>query len=765
MLEFRTLGAVDLRGDDRCRVDSVLLHSKRLSLLAYLCATHPPKLHRRDTLVALFWPELDDAHAHGALRHELSRLRKALGAGALVTAGREAVAVDPQGLWCDVRAFHDAVDSGRLADALDLCRGEFLPGVHVEGGAFESWLDGERDRLSRMAIDAASRLVAEAEAAGDGPRAVACARRLTELAPYDETCWQTLMDLLERSGDRAEALVAYNTLAARLRAELEVEPSGETRALLERIRARDEAMAGSAIIALVPVDNQTGDPRLDVVARRLTDQLARGISGPQFAHVTLGNRIAKSTAVVVPAMYPRGDQVEVGVRIVEPGEAERVVAVAEPVLIRADGSDEPLDRLVAHVVVLLALHYDQRMVAPGVAALARVPSLESYMEYLRGADAFGHQRFAEAAEHLRRAYEVDNCHVRAAIFASIALAYDGQIDGADALASSALASGEPLPDYERNFGQWLLAFLHGRRAEAYRAVNAVLRLTQHPVFQMIRGWEARNLNRPRELLRCIAKIPNLGMGIGWWHNFTGTWDVWPGAYHTLKDHQAELGIALSGRALFPESFNPIRAEIRARAGLGQPEHVLKLLAEAATLDSQSIGVPSVRATLADIAWGAAAELDAHGQPRAAAKAREHGLRWLANRIAPTRADTVLEARLRLESGDSEGATRLLERVPPLKEVELPGLVGLVAAHRGDTGVARAVLAQLESIQNDYLSGRHLLLAAGIYAALDEAETAVETLRDAFAAGLSFSADLHALPMLQPLAGRKDFTELFEPRDV
>jgi hypothetical protein len=68
------------------------------------------------------------------------------------------------------------------------------------------------------------------------------------------------------------------------------------------------------------------------------------------------------------------------------------------------------------------------------------------------------------------------------------------------------------------------------------------------------------------------------------------------------------------------------------------------------------------------------------------------------------------------------------------------------------------------LRDVYLYGQHLLLAAGIRAALGEADTAVERLRDAFAAGLSFSADLHALPMLRPLAGRKDFTELLAPRE-
>ncbi len=763
MLEFRTLGSIDLRGDDGRRVESVLLHSKRLSLLTYLCACQPSQLHRRDTLVALFWPELDDTHARNALRQELFGLRRALGKGAFVVDRGEAIGVEPQRVWCDVRAFEDALAGGRLAEALELWQGEFAPGLHVDGGEFERWLDEERDRLGRKAIDAARRLVAEAEAAGDLPRAVACARRLTELAPYDETGWQSLISLLDRSGDRAGALAAYNTLTARLRAELEIEPSPETRALIERVRQRDETFATTTVIAILPVDNQTGDARLDAAGRQLTDRLARGIAGPQFAHVALGDRGSKATVLVSAAMYPRGELVEVGVRILEPGEGGRIVAVAEPVQFRPDAGIEPLDRLVAHVVVLVAFHYDRRVVAPGRGGVARIPSLESYMEYLRGADSFGEYRFDESAQHLRRAYELDPCHVRAAIFASVALLFAGRPAEADSLTSSALAAGEPLPEYERCFGRWLLATLHGQRAEAYRAAVEMLSFTQHFVFRTIAAHEALWMNLPREALRIRPEPPDAG--VGFWNKVTSYWHLVGSAYHLQNDHEHELAEVLRGRVSFSESFDVILAEIRARAGLHQAGEVLKLVAEALTLAPQGAGFPNVPTTPGDISWAAASELDAHGRADAGARARALGLRWLAGRSTATRADRLLEARLLLESGDAEAAYRILITQAPFNDLESAGLAGLIAAGRGDVGTARDMLAHLEALQNPYVSGRPLLAAAGIRAALNEADTAVETLRAAFAAGLRFSVEFHALPMLQPLATREDFVELLEPRGL
>src|SRR5437870_9205110 len=69
MIELRTLGALDLKVADGHPVHSILAQSKRLALLAYL-AVHAAGA-RRDSVVALFWPELDTAHARGALRQSL----------------------------------------------------------------------------------------------------------------------------------------------------------------------------------------------------------------------------------------------------------------------------------------------------------------------------------------------------------------------------------------------------------------------------------------------------------------------------------------------------------------------------------------------------------------------------------------------------------------------------------------------------------------------------------------------------------------------
>src|SRR3989449_7578030 len=60
-----------------------------ISLVAYLAAATPRGTHRRDSLLALFWPELDQPRARAALRQSLYVLREVLGPAALVSQGNE----------------------------------------------------------------------------------------------------------------------------------------------------------------------------------------------------------------------------------------------------------------------------------------------------------------------------------------------------------------------------------------------------------------------------------------------------------------------------------------------------------------------------------------------------------------------------------------------------------------------------------------------------------------------------------------------------
>ncbi|MBI4521181.1 MAG: hypothetical protein HY701_10110 [Gemmatimonadetes bacterium] len=222
-------------------------------------------MHRRSTILALFWPEHDKQHARWALNQALRYLRSALGPDLLLSRGAEEVGVDPQVIQCDALSFEAACDDGRWQTALQLYRGELLEGLHVPGCLeFEHWLEEERASLRRLASRAAWALTDQMEARGELVAAADCARRAIRLTPDDETGARRLIQLLDRAGNRGGAVQAYEEHARWLRDELDVAPAPETQALISRVRSRTEACAAvPAPVQPAPVSEAPAQQNLD----------------------------------------------------------------------------------------------------------------------------------------------------------------------------------------------------------------------------------------------------------------------------------------------------------------------------------------------------------------------------------------------------------------------------------------------------------------------------------------------------------------------
>jgi DNA-binding SARP family transcriptional activator len=101
MIELRLLGSLSLTGPGREELPAILRQPKRLALLAYLAAATPRGFHRRDTLLALFWPERDTEHARAALSDALYTLRREIGEGVILRRGDEEVGLARDRCWCD----------------------------------------------------------------------------------------------------------------------------------------------------------------------------------------------------------------------------------------------------------------------------------------------------------------------------------------------------------------------------------------------------------------------------------------------------------------------------------------------------------------------------------------------------------------------------------------------------------------------------------------------------------------------------------------
>src|SRR5688572_27899414 len=102
-------GTLEIITSDGHTVDGLVRRSRRAALVAYLAAAGPRGLHRRDKLLALFWPESDGPRARAALNQALYVLRRELGESAILVRGDDEVGLNRDAVWCDVIAFEDAL--------------------------------------------------------------------------------------------------------------------------------------------------------------------------------------------------------------------------------------------------------------------------------------------------------------------------------------------------------------------------------------------------------------------------------------------------------------------------------------------------------------------------------------------------------------------------------------------------------------------------------------------------------------------------------
>ena len=242
MIQLRVLGSTDLRGPEGQALLSILSQPKRLTLLTFLVLTTTGGFTRRDKLLTLFWPDSDPEKGRASLRRALSFLRGSLGDGVLVKRGDDEVGVAEGVIDCDAVRFQTLLGKDELEAAWALYGGALLDGVVVARSVdLEHWVEDARSRLKVMAVEAAARLAEQSESQGDLAGAVTWARNAVSLEPLSEVGIRRLIRLLGKAGDRERALRTYDTFRDRLAKELDLEPSAETRALIESVRSGQAA--------------------------------------------------------------------------------------------------------------------------------------------------------------------------------------------------------------------------------------------------------------------------------------------------------------------------------------------------------------------------------------------------------------------------------------------------------------------------------------------------------------------------------------------
>lgn len=521
MIELRTLGALELRGADGREVRRVLQQPKRLALLAYLAVATPRRFHRRDTLLAVFWPELDTEHARAALRRALYFLRRAIGENVIVGRGDEEIGLAMDALSCDTLLFEQSIAVGALAAALELYRGNLLEGFYVGSAPeFERWLERERARLLALALGAGWTL-AEQLAPTAPAEAAQRAHWVAALAPYDEATHRRLVALLRDVGDRPGALRAHEEFSRRLRADYAMEPTAETYALVAAIRdarppAPDFQRRASALpdvggtatalpdvaavaapatgrhaIAVLPFTVR-GSRDLAWLGEGLVDLLSTTLDGAGALRAVdpralLGHLAREEEPALDPqralavarrfgaGLYLLGSIVHAGGRIritaTMYDDDANVVTTAESTGSSEAGIFDMVDALTRQLLGGRSNGLGERFAKLAARTTQSLPALKAY---LRGESDFRAGHYFQALESFQNAAAEDTCFALAWYRLSAAAAATASLELAREASEQAHANRERLGAHDRTLVDAQRAWLRGDADEAERLYASAL---------------------------------------------------------------------------------------------------------------------------------------------------------------------------------------------------------------------------------------------------------------------------------------------------
>ncbi len=307
------------------------------ALLAYL-SVEAGQAHRRDALAGLLWPDQPSRKARLSLRQALYHVRQAIGdrdadppseaegkqSTPFLLTTRHTIRFNPQSdHWLDVAAFTALAEAcGRhrhrsrgtclpclrsMERMVALYQGEFLERFSAGNSRlFEEWVLLRREWLHREAMEALVHLANHHERRGETRQARRYAHRQVEMEPWREEAHRQLMRLLALVGQRSAALAQYKVCRRTLAEELHVEPTDQTTALYESIRAG--ASAPSLLRFSAPLHRLSPSPTPFVGRETELAELADLLASPDCRLVTLvgSGGIGKTRLALQAAADHRG---------------------------------------------------------------------------------------------------------------------------------------------------------------------------------------------------------------------------------------------------------------------------------------------------------------------------------------------------------------------------------------------------------------------------------------------------------------------------
>jgi len=535
------------------------------------------------------------------------------------------------------------------------------------------------------------------------------------------------------------------------------------------------------LVAVAPFQNDTGDPSLDVLGslaaenvQQLLEQagVARAVSRtalepfllsaePTTDTVSLLSERFRAGIVVTGRLVLLGDSIQIRASCFDAVAGDDFFPI-QPVTAPRSSPESALQQIPDRVAAVIAQFLDPGNPYETMESPPRV--LAAYREYRRAyeVEAQGGTE-DEVIGHLLRASAMDSLYFTPLFDVLDRLRVTGRSEERDSLLEVLESRRHGMTPLEILYFDWLRL---DPRQDSELALLKVREIAEtHPTAMAYNhGLDALNMNYLEEAASALERWETPGGGfLEEYVAFAPLYfNVYARVLHSLGRHEKELDVALEGQRRFPSRGLLRDREMEARAAMGDMEGLEPLLQE-----DRSGGAYALYRI-----WTAADELRAHGYPEEARAVLEEELGRFDIHPIYANVDSLrpaqkphYRANVLHRLGREEEAHALWEEVLPFVPAghEVVGLVGVTAAHIGDTAQARAMDERLASSYDPGSPSRAVEYRAWIAVALREYDRAVQLLRQLPPLNGYRMLYLHRDLELEPLREYPAFQDLMRPK--
>jgi DNA-binding SARP family transcriptional activator/TolB-like protein len=546
--------------------------------------------------------------------------------------------------------------------------------------------------------------------------------------------------------------------------------------LLPVRRSDSQKDGGAPLVAVLPLQNATGDSTFSLAGAMVTDWVTQSLAQTGLVRVLdtrslltetgdvreLADR-ANVTYIITGSVFRQGDSLRFTAQLTDAHSG----SIANPINVTAPASEPTaaLKDLEQRVTGALAVMVDPKL-SNYTASSSRPPTWEAYQEFLLGMRAF-RRPYDSALARFRRAAALDTSYMQARLWAGSALGNLRRWADADSVFQTVAARRDQMAPYDRaTLDYFHDGFVLGDWETAYNGARKMVELAPaagHALWAL--GLTARITYRPREAIAALNRIDvSAGWGREWAVRIFGEINK---DYHILGDYESALVAARRMLEFGPSDGYARTEEVLMLAALKRYGELAERVEAAGALPDDPTTWEAFSG--GDLLSRVARELRAHGAPADTVRRyAEAAVTWYATPTAAGVADTVNlygHARAAYAAGKYAESRGLYERLMAINPITPEWVAGsaAAAARLGDTTRADSLLKRVLSLSNAYMFGRRSRAAATVAVALGRKDLAVQLLAQSLKEGVGRRWNWHEDPDFVTLLDYQPFLDLLKPR--